>query len=211
MRPYDSGYRLLKQAIDAGSIGTPLMVHAAHRNPTVPEQYITPMAIHDTLIHELDVFRWLLDDDYKSAQVVFPRKSSYAHDQVADPQIVLLETHKGIRIDVEIFVNCQYGYDIQCSVVGEEGIANLPEPQSLQMRKQASLSNAILTDWKDRFIDAYDVELQAFIDGCQADQLTGPTAWDGFAAAVSGDACVKAQESGRIEPIVMPPRPAFYG
>ena len=72
MRRYDAGYRMLKQVVDS-EIGQPLMVHAAHRNPTVPEQYVTPMAIHDTLIHEIDVFRWLLDDDYVSAQVVFPR------------------------------------------------------------------------------------------------------------------------------------------
>lgn len=210
MRPYDSGYQLLKTTIDKGDIGTPLMIHAAHRNPTVPETYITPMAIHDTLIHELDVFRWLLNDDYVSAQVVFPRKSKNAHEQLADPQIVLLETSKGIRIDVEIFVNCQYGYDIQCTVVGEEGIANLPEPQSLQIRRDAQLSNNILTDWKDRFIAAYDVELQAFIDGVISGQLTGPNSWDGYAAAVAGDACVKAQETGAIEEIVMPTKPDFY-
>ncbi|MCC4273230.1 MAG: inositol 2-dehydrogenase [Marinomonas sp.] len=210
MRPYDSGYKLLKEAIDAGEIGAPLMIHAAHRNPTVPEQYITPMAIHDTLIHELDVFRWLLDDDYVSAQVVFPRKSKHAHDQVADPQIVMLETKKGIRIDVEIFVNCQYGYDIQCSVVGEEGIANLPEPQALTLRKNAQLGQSILTDWKDRFIAAYDVELQDFIDGVATQNLTGPNSWSGLAAAVSADACVKAQESGLIEPIEMPETPEFY-
>ena len=45
---------MLKQVVDS-EIGQPLMVHAAHRNPTVPEQYVTPMAIHDTLIHEIDV------------------------------------------------------------------------------------------------------------------------------------------------------------
>jgi len=210
MRPYDSGYRQLKSAIDTGLIGEPLMIHCAHRNPSVPEAYITPMAIHDTLIHELDVLRWLLDDDYVSAQVVFPRKTKYAHSKVADPQIVLLETKKGVRIDVEVFVNCKYGYDIQCSVVGEEGIANLPEPQSLLIRKDAKLSNAILMDWKDRFIAAYDVELQAFLDGISAGKLTGPSSWDGMAAAVASDACVKAQESQKIEPIEMPVRPAFY-
>ena len=37
---------------------------------------------------------------------------------------MLLETAKGVRIDVEVFVNCRYGYDIQCQVVGEEGIAS---------------------------------------------------------------------------------------
>ena len=94
MRRYDAGYRMLKAAVDS-EIGQPLMVHAAHRNPTVPEQYVTPMAIHDTLIHEIDVFRWLLDDDYVSAQVVFPRVTSHSHAKLKDPQIVLLETTKG--------------------------------------------------------------------------------------------------------------------
>ncbi len=210
MRPYDSGYRQLKAAIDNGEIGAPLMVHAAHRNPTVPEQYLTPMAIHDTLIHELDVFRWLLGEDYVSAQVVFPKRSQHAHAQLADPQIVLLETSGGIRIDVEIFVNCQYGYDIQCSVVGEQGVANLPEPQSLLLRKEAKLSQHILSDWKDRFIAAYDVELQDFIDGINAGQLRGASAWDGYAAAVASDACVAAQESGQVEKINLPSKPEFY-
>lgn len=211
MRPYDAGYRLLKQAIDDGEIGEPLMVHCAHRNPEVPEAYITPMAIQDTLVHELDVLRWLLDDDYVSAQVIFPRTTRYSHSKLADPQIVLLETAKGVRIDVEVFANCKYGYDIQCSVVGEEGVANLPEPVSITTRKEAKLSQTLLTDWKKRFIDAYDVELQDFIDGIKVREITGPTSWDGFAAAVASDACVKAQETGQIEAINMPPRPPFYG
>lgn len=210
MRRYDSGYRLMKEAIDNNTLGDPLMIHAAHRNPSVPERYVTPMAIHDTLIHELDVFRWLLNDEYKSAQVIFSRKTKHAHSKVADPQLVLLETQKGVRIDVEIFVNCQYGYDIQCSVVGEEGVANLPEPQSLLCRKAAKLSTDILTDWKDRFLDAFNVELQEFIDSVEKGELTGPSSWDGYAAAVTGDVCVAAQESGRIETIPMPVKPDFY-
>lgn len=210
MRRYDAGYRMLKQVVDS-EIGRPLMVHAAHRNPTVPDQYVTPMAIHDTLIHEIDVFRWLLDDDYVSAQVVFPRASSHTHAKLRDPQVVLLETAKGIRIDVEVFVNCRYGYDIQCQVVGEEGLAYLPEPTSIVMRKDARLQNAILTDWKDRFVASYDVELQDFIAAAAMGTASGPTCWDGYVAAISSDACVAAQEApGTIVPISLPARPALY-
>jgi myo-inositol 2-dehydrogenase/D-chiro-inositol 1-dehydrogenase len=143
--------------------------------------------------------------------VVFPRKSSKALAHLKDPQIVLLETAKGTRIDVEVFVNCQYGYDIQCEVVGETGIAKLPEPSQVQLRSGAKLSNAILMDWKDRFIAAYDVELQAFIDGVRAGQVGGPSAWDGFAAAVAADACIEAQNSGQIVKVALPDRPHFYG
>ncbi|HBV40515.1 MAG TPA: inositol 2-dehydrogenase [Erwinia sp.] len=210
MRPYDTGYRALKQVITNGDIGEPLMLHCAHRNPTVPESYTTDMAITSTLIHELDVLRWLTEDDYKTVQVVFPRDTKNTHAKLRDPQIVLFETQKGVRIDVEIFVNCAYGYDIQCEVVGETGIARLPEPASVQLRKEAKLSTAILTDWKDRFIDAYDIELQAFINDVTAGQLQGPSAWDGYAASVAADACLKAQESGAIETVELPPRPAFY-
>ncbi|MCR0999797.1 Gfo/Idh/MocA family protein [Serratia rubidaea] len=211
MRPYDRGYRALKQVLTSGQIGEPLMLHCAHRNPRVGEAYTTDMAITDTLIHEIDVLRWLLDDDYVSVQVVFPRKSSKALAHLRDPQIVLFETAKGTRIDVEIFVNCQYGYDIQCEVVGETGIAKLPEPSSVQMRSNARLSNEILTDWKERFIDAYDVELQGFINDVLAGQLQGPSAWDGYAAAVTADACVAAQLSGEVVPVSLPQRPSFYG
>ncbi|MBP1038473.1 Gfo/Idh/MocA family oxidoreductase [Serratia fonticola] len=211
MRPYDQGYRALKQVLTSGQIGQPLMLHCAHRNPRVGEAYTTDMAITDTLIHELDVLRWLLDDDYVSVQVVFPRKSSKALPHLRDPQIVLMETAKGTRIDVEIFVNCQYGYDIQCEVVGETGIAKLPEPSAVQMRSGAKLSTEILVDWKDRFIGAYDVELQAFINDVQAGNLTGPSAWDGFAAAVAADACIAAQTSGEVVPVTLPARPGFYG
>ncbi|WP_296225073.1 Gfo/Idh/MocA family protein [Ralstonia sp. UBA689] len=210
MRPYDQGYRALKQVIDSGTIGAPLMLHCAHRNPTVGERYTTDMAITDTLIHELDVLRWLIDEDYVSAQVVYPKKSRHAASHLADPQIVLLETAGGVRIDVEIFVNCQYGYDIQCEVVGEVGIAKLPDPQAVSLKHGAKLATDILVDWKDRFIAAYDVELQAFIDGVQGGTLTGPSAWDGYAAAVAADACVRAQTSGAVERIEIAERPAFY-
>ena len=44
------------------------------------------------------------------------------------------------------------------------------------MRSGARLSTEILTDWKDRFIDAYDVELQGFINDVAAGKLTGPSA-----------------------------------
>lgn len=210
MRRYDAGYVALKQAVETRT-GAPIMVHAAHRNPSVPEAYTTPMAIHDTLIHEIDVFRWLLDDDYVSARVIFPRSCARTHAKLRDPQIVTLTTAKGVVINTEIFVNCHYGYDIQCEVVGEDGVATLPEPMAIQLRLGASLQNAILTDWKDRFVASYDVELQDFLKAAAQGTTTGPTSWDGYMAAVTSDACVVAQENeGEAIAITYPARPALY-
>lgn len=210
MRRYDAGYRALKKTLDAGTIGDALMVHCAHRNPSVPEAYVGDMPITDTFIHEIDVLRWLLDDDYVSVQVIEGRKTRHAHAGLQDPLIVLLETRQGIRIDGEIFVACRFGYDIQCQVVGETGVASLPDPMSVPLRSGGRASTAIEMDWKQRFVDSYDVELQEWIASTLKGQVHGPTAWDGYFAAVTADACIAARRERKIMPITMPERPAFY-
>ncbi len=83
-----------EKVIDDGDIGAPLMLRCAHRNQSVGENYTTDMAITNTLIHELDVLRWLLNDDYRSVQVRFPRSTSHTHARLKDPQIVSFETKK---------------------------------------------------------------------------------------------------------------------
>ena len=209
-RRYDRGYRALKKAIDDGVIGAPLMIHCAHRNPSVPEAYVSDMAIIDTFIHEIDALRWLIGDDYVSAQVLKPRSTRHTHGKLDDPIIVLLATKNGVRIDGEVFVNCRYGYDIRCEVVGEEGVAALPEPESVALRKDAKLSTAILQEWKLRFIDSYDVELQDWIEAAKAGRVNGPNAWDGYFAAVTADACLEAMPHGGVAEIKTATRPKFY-
>lgn len=211
MRRYDSGYMQLKEAIDNHVIGEPLMIRCAHRNPEVDETYTTDMAVVDTLIHEIDVLHWLVNDDYKSVQVIYPKRTKHALDHLQDPQVFNIETNSGIYINVEVFVNCKYGYDIQCEVIGEEGIVKLPEVASIVTRKEAQLGANILMDWKQRFVDAYDRELQDFMNSIrETGEPNGPTAWDGYIAAVTSDACVKAQGTGEKETISLEEKPAFY-
>ncbi|WP_158738049.1 Gfo/Idh/MocA family protein [Alteribacillus sp. YIM 98480] len=210
MRRFDQGYRALKKVLDKEEIGHPLMLHCAHRNPEAPG-FSGDMAITDSLVHEIDVLRWLLDgDDYVSAQILTPRKTRFATEGLQDPHIMLLETKQGIRISVESFVNCQYGYDIQCQVVGDTGTANLPEPATVPIRSEAKASTEVFTDWKDRFVDAFNVEFQEWIDSTLKGEMNGPSAWDGYVVAVTTDTCVEAKRTGQIEPISIPEIPEFY-
>lgn len=211
MRRYDRGYRQLKEALDSGAYGEPLMLHCTHRNPSVGENYNTPMAVHDTAIHEIDVLHWLVDDEYESAQVLLPKVTKYSHSQLKDPQIMLLRTKKGVCIDVEVFVNCKFGYDINCEAVCEDGALKMAQPSYPQIRKNAAVSTAIDTDCFVRFQEAYDAEVQDWVDNAAKGIITGPNAWDGYLAAVTADALVKAQETGQIEEIVTAvEKPEFY-
>lgn len=212
MRRYDTGYQKLKEIVDTGEIGEPLLLHCRHYNASTVPEYKTPQAIYETLIHEIDVLHWLIDDEYSDVKVYFPRQTSKVTNGILrDPQVVVLETNKGINIVVEVFVNCQYGYDIHCDITGELGMAELPMPASVAVRKEAKYSTDILTLWKERFEDAYDAEFQDYFDHLNAGKdPVGPNSWDGYLAAITSDACVKSQESGNTEKVQSATKPDFY-
>jgi myo-inositol 2-dehydrogenase/D-chiro-inositol 1-dehydrogenase len=210
MRRYDKGYIQLKEIIAGGKVGAPLMMHCAHRAEGVDENYVTSMAVTDTAIHEIDCLHWLGGDQYATARVLFPKNTRHTHGGLKDPQIMILTTESGITIDIEVFVNCRYGYDIECEVCCEDATVKMPEPSFPTLRMAAKRSVEIETDWKRRFADAYDAELQDWINATKEGKVNGPTAWDGYLANVTADALVKAQETGRVEKIETGACPAFY-
>lgn len=79
MRRYDQSYRQLKSVLDSNEIGEPLILKCAHRAPEAPG-FSGDMALTDSVVHEADVLRWLLDDDYVNAQVIQPRKTRLVED-----------------------------------------------------------------------------------------------------------------------------------
>ena len=191
MRRYDEGYNQVKDVLQSKRLGEPLVLHCTHRNPEVDENYHTSMMITETVIHEIDILHWLTDDTYVSAQVIMPRPTKYTHDKLADPQIVILRTAKGIYIEIEAFVNCQFAYDIECEVVCENGLVKLPQPANVTIMEDGKQTIPMETSWKHRFIKAYDIELQDWVNNTIQGTVSGPTAWDGYVASVTANACVK--------------------
>jgi myo-inositol 2-dehydrogenase/D-chiro-inositol 1-dehydrogenase len=210
MRRYDAAYRALKAVVDSGDIGAPLMVHCVHRNPSVPGHYRKQMMITDTAVHEIDAMRWLLGEEIVSAQVLVPRKNANGGD-LQDPLILLLTMESGVIVDVEISVNIRYGYDIRGEVVGENGTASLGEASPVTVRRAGQFSGHIPVDWRERFIRAYDTEIQEWVDGVAAGRPpTGPTSWDGYVAAVVSEAGLEALRSGARSDVKLIDKPALY-
>lgn len=210
MRRYDRDYRAMKAALASGQFGEPLMAHCVHRNATSNSQYETKVNVTGTAIHEIDVMRWLLDDEIVSAKIVQPKVSKYVKNGQKDPQIIMFQTKSGTIIDVETFLHCQYGYDVQCEVVAEEGTVRLPDPAQLVCRQRGKCSFDILEDWRYRFIDAYNIEFQSWVNNTKQGIVDGPTAWDGYAAIAVADACLKSRETGKWETVLMEEKPDFY-
>ena len=87
----------------------------------------------------------------------------------------------------------------------------MAQPAYPSVRKAAAASTTIDTDCFVRFEDAYDKEVQDWVDQAGQGVITGPNAWDGYLAAVTADALVKAQETGQIESVITAvEKPEFY-
>ncbi|MCW2821332.1 MAG: oxidoreductase domain protein [Marmoricola sp.] len=210
MRRYDAPYRALKQAIDSGVVGAPLIYYSGHRNPSVPEHYTRDMAIVDTAVHDFDVTRWLLGEELTAIRVLAGKPNRHG-GELLDPLLMVLESSSGVLVTVETSVNIRYGYDIRGEVVGEEGTAALADTGQVVLRRANSAGVAVPEDWRERFVLAYDVEFQEWINEVTGGStLTGPSSWDGYAAQVVCDAGVRALHDGDRVEIELGTRPALY-
>jgi len=211
MRRYDAGYNALKDALDAGQVGAPLVMHCAHRNPSVPPYgFTTDMIISDSAVHEMDLVRWLFDEEIAATSVLRPRPTSKAAQALQDPLIVLFEMASGILVDVEVFVNAGYGYDIRAEVVGEAGTLALADAGGTTVSRQGQRSGRVPADWRERFGRAFDAEFTDWLRAVAAGTTTGPGCWDGYAAAVVTDRCLHALSTGERVTVPVPERPDFY-
>ena len=210
MARYAASYRALKRTIDAGAVGAPLIYYSGHRNPSVPEHYTKDMAIVDTAVHDFDITRWLLGEELTSIRVLAAKPNRHGGD-LQDPLLMILQTESGVLVNVETSVNIRYGYDIRGEVVGEDGTAALAETGQVVVRRQNSVGVSVPDDWRERFIAAYDVEFQEWINEVVTGAaLTGPSAWDGYAAQAICDAGVTSLYSGDRVEIELGSKPALY-
>ena len=209
MRRYDADYRALRAVVQGGSIGLPLLMHCTHRNAGVPAHYVAEMMVSDTAVHEIDMVRWMFGEEIVAAQVLTPRRNRNG-GELRDPLVLLLEMESGILVDVEISVNIRYGYDIRGEVVGEEGTAELGEPSPVRVRRAGTVAQPVPADWRERFVRAYDVELQEWVDAVAGAGELGPSSWDGYAAAAVSDAGLAALRTGERVPVSLGDRPALY-
>src|SRR5947209_3149226 len=175
-----------------------------------PTHYTGGMPITDTAIHEIDILRWLLDQEIIAARVLQPRRTSRAKPGLPDPLIVLMEMAGGAMVDVEVFVNLPYGYDIRCEVVCESGTVALGDGSPVVLRKDYLRSDSVPRDFQERFRPAYATELQEWVDSVGMGAATGPSSWDGYAATAVADSCLAALETGERVPVQLRERSAFF-
>ncbi len=212
MRHFDPAYVALRQAVVGGSIGTVRAAHCIHRNPHSHPSHTNESVLFGSMIHEFDSVPWLLDDPLAAVTVFASRVPDGA---LKDLQVAVFETLSGVVVTIEVFINAQYGYDIHTEITGTEGTASLTPPYGVSLRRSlsetAGVDGRVVTkDGTDRYLDAYRIEVGAWVDGIRSGVPQGPSAWDGHLANLAAFSAVESLHgAGRVE-IPREPRPALY-
>lgn len=211
MRRFDPEYAQMKRLLDSGELGRVLLVHNTHRNKAVPDSFRSEMIVRDSLVHEVDICRWLFDDEIKTITVLAPKPSGMAPEGVLDPQVAIFQMAGGGMATTEVFVNCQVGYEVRCEAVAERGNVTIGLGQSVFVRRDNHYGGRIPDDFRDRFGRAYDAEVQAWVDASRRGEVVGPTTWDGYAATAVCAAGMESLATGTPVEVGMVDRAEVFG
>ncbi len=207
MRRFDPEYGRLKALLDAKRLGRLLVMHNTHRNKNVPDSFRSEMIVRDSLVHEVDVARFMFGEEITEVTVYSPSPTGVAAEGVLDPQVSVFRMSGGAVVTNEVFVRNQVGYEVRCEAVCERGTAIAGRPWGDLYTTSADgggvWGGMVPPDFRTRFATAYDLELQAWADASRRGEVVGPTTWDGYAATVVCEAGMTSLLSGAPESVTI--------
>ena len=197
MRRFDPAYLELKRVIRSGKYGKVLQIRCTSRNVSSPTA-TTAMLLTNVAVHEVDIIRWLLDEEIKSVNVNLTKVTSKANSKLLDPISVNCYTESGVLATIDICANSTYGYEVGMEVITESASLVIENLGDLTIVKDFYLPNRksgkLHKDWMGRFKPAYIAELKAFIESIKKRKLhpNFATANDGLAASIACGLGVKS-------------------
>ena len=208
MRRFDPAYVEMRNTLKSGRLGRAVMFHCAHRNVSAPDWFTPENSITNSGVHEIDIIRWLVDDEIAAVRAIKPK--GVGKEKPGDPVMLIVETAGGVLANVEIFINARYGYDVRGELVCEEGTIDLARPTLGEVRSGLTQSTTFPPDWRGRFEDAYRIELQGWANWVRGGPPVGASAWDGYAATAIAEAGVQSLRRGERVEVKLAPKPDFY-
>ncbi len=210
MRRYDPQHLSVKNAIDSGEIGRPVLFKGTHRNIGALEGTSSESILVNSAIHDLDSARWMLGREIEEVYVQGTNTGAAADDEVLDLQIIHLNLGGGRLANIEVYVNAGYGYEVDLEVVGDEGTIHIAPANAPELRKERYAGHPVEGDWLERFPDAYVLEMRRWVEDLHGGKLTGPDAWDGYISLLAVETCIASLQSGSKEPFEAPQCPQLY-
>ena len=204
-RRFDPTFAALHARLRAGEIGTPEMLIVTSRDPGAPPvEYIRRSGgiFRDMLIHDFDVFRWILDDDAVSVHATGSCLTDAAISDAGDLDCtaVTLRTRRGRLCQINTTRRAAYGYDQRFEVLGEKGMLQAGNARPTEVT--AFGAQHVSTDvpepfFLERYRAAYAAEMRHFVDSVRAGRVPASTVLDGLRALELADSASRPWQEGR--------------
>jgi myo-inositol 2-dehydrogenase/D-chiro-inositol 1-dehydrogenase len=205
-RRYDPTFSALKRRIDVGEIGEPEMLVVTSRDPGAPPvDYIKVSGgiFKDMLIHDFDIFRWILDDEaasvYATGGCLVDPAISAAGD--IDSTAVTIRTKKGRLAQINTSRRAAYGYDQRFEVLGSRGMLQAANHRPTEVISATAASVALDKPehfFLERYRVAYANEMAHFFDALAKRVPVRTTIMDGVRALELAEAATISWREKRI-------------
>src|ERR671917_141697 len=162
MRRYDPQHVAVKEAVEAGSIGAPVVFKGWHRNADIEPGITSEWVVINATIHDIDSARWFTGEEIEEVYVRGINTASRLGEDVWNVQVIQFSTTGGRLGAIETNVVSGYGYEVGGELVGERGVVRTAPPAGAVVRLDYAASQRIEKDWLDRFEGAYVGEIQGW-------------------------------------------------
>jgi myo-inositol 2-dehydrogenase/D-chiro-inositol 1-dehydrogenase len=207
-RRFDPTFNEARSRMDRGEIGNPEMLVITSRDPGAPPPaYIQASGgiFRDMLIHDFDVFRWILCADGDEAQWLSATGSVLTDPTIAslgdmDCTAVTIRTRKGRLCQINTSRRAAYGYDQRFEVLGSTGMlqcGNHTPSEVVQSDAQGVRRDKPENFFLQRYAAAYRLEITHFFECLQSGAPFRTTIADGVAAQQLADAASESSRSGQ--------------
>ena len=205
-RRYDPTFAALKKRLVDGEIGEPEMLIVTSRDPGAPPiDYIGRSGgiFKDMLIHDFDIFRWILDDEAAS---VYATGSCLTDPAIGgagdiDSTAVTIRTKRQRICQISTSRRAAYGYDQRFEVLGSKGMLQAGNHKPTEV--VASTAQSVSQDkpehfFLERYRVAYANEMAHFFAAISDGTPVITTIQDGLKALELADAATRSWREKRV-------------
>jgi myo-inositol 2-dehydrogenase/D-chiro-inositol 1-dehydrogenase len=205
-RRFDPTFAALKERLLAGEIGTPELLVVTSRDPGPPPvSYIKVSGgiFKDMLIHDFDIFRWILDDEAISIHATGSCLVDPAIGEAGDLDcaVVTIRTRSGRLCQINASRRAAYGYDQRFEILGSAGMLQAGNHKPTEITAHTAVN--VSTDkpenfFLERYRVAYANEMAHFFDAIAHGKPLRTTVQDGLKALELAEAAATSWRENRV-------------
>jgi myo-inositol 2-dehydrogenase/D-chiro-inositol 1-dehydrogenase len=205
-RRFDPTFAALKARIERGDIGDPEMLIVTSRDPGAPPlDYIRSSGgiFKDMLIHDFDVFRWILGDE---AQTLHATGSCLTDPVVReagdiDSTAVTIRTKRGLLCQINTSRRAAYGYDQRFEILGSKGMLQAGNVRPTEVTAWSATGVSVDVPepfFLERYRQAYAAEIAHFVGALRDGTPVRTSIADGLAALELAEAAMTSWHEDRV-------------